>query len=364
VSIQIIGYVSHTRRTDTSGLWWSEDFDIDYIEETAIAHEQAGFDAVLVGADSWGPDSWMIAAHILQITTKLKVLVAHRPGFVQPTVAARQAVTLDRLTGGGRLALHIITGSSGGELQRDGDTLDTKLRYARSAEYMSCLRQVWEAPAPFDYQGQFYQFKQGFSAVKSTSPVKLSFAGSSEEALDVGAQYADMYMLWGEPLAGVAETINTVRDRATKFAKQSPVFSVSLRAITAGTESLAWEKAQTIYETARQELEQSNQANERLKQGAFKLDSVGAKRLDAFAHGSDVHDERLWLGFTRLVGRGGSTSALVGTVEQVTNAYMKYYDLGATALYLRGWEVAADARAYGKELIPALREAAKKRQQS
>jgi alkanesulfonate monooxygenase len=358
VSIQIIGYVSHTRRTDTSGLWWSEDFDIDYIEETARAHEEAGFDAILVGADSWGPDSWLIASHILRVTKKLKVLVAHRPGFVQPTVAARQAITLDRLSGGGRLALHIITGSAGGELQRDGDTLDPTLRYARSAEYMVLLRQIWTATAPFDVSGQFYQFKQGFSAIRPQHPLQLSFAGSSAEALDVGAQYADMYMLWGEPLAGIKETIDAVQTRSKAFNTTSPVFSVSLRAITAETEALAWDKAREIYETAQAQLGTANKADDQLKQGAFKLHSAGAQRLDAFANDSDVHDERLWLGFTRLVGRGGSTSALVGTVEQVTEAYMHYYDLGATALYLRGWDIATDATAYGQALIPALRAAA------
>lgn len=357
MSIQIIGYVSHTRRTETSGLWWSEDFDIDYIEETARAHEEAGFDAILVGADSWGPDSWLIAAHILRVTQKLKVLVAHRPGFVQPTVAARQAITLDRLSGGGRLALHIITGSAGGELQRDGDTLDPALRYARTAEYMDVLRKVYSAETPFDFDGQFYTFKQGFSAIKAPGPLQLSFGGSSSEALDVGARHADMYMLWGEPLAGVKETIDAVRSRSAALDKGAPVFSVSLRAITAETEDQAWDKAKVIYDTAQAQLGAVNQTGAQLKQAAFKLHSAGAKRLDAFAQDNDVHDERLWLGFTRLVGRGGSTSALVGTIDQVTQAYLKYYDLGATALYLRGWEIAADAREYGKALIPALRAA-------
>ena len=53
------------------------------------------------------------------------------------------------------------------------------------------------------------------------------------------------------------------------------------------------------------------------------------------------------LGFTRLVGRGGSTATLVGTVAQVVGEYLKYYDLGAHAFYLRGWDIAADASAYG-----------------
>jgi alkanesulfonate monooxygenase len=88
-----------------------------------------------------------------------------------------------------------------------------------------------------------------------------------------------------------------------------------------------------------------------------KADSVGARKLDDIARSGDVHDERLWLGFTRLVGRGGSTATLVGTVDQVVGEYLKYYDLGVQAFYLRGWNIADDARAYGRELIPQLRAA-------
>lgn len=361
MAAEIIGYVTHTRQTETTGLWWSDDFDIDYIEQTALAHERAGFDSVLIGADSWGPDSWQIAAHVLRVTTTLKVLIAHRPGFVQPTVAARQAITLDKLSGGGRIALHIISGSPGGELLRDGDTLPLHLRYARTAEYMKLLRAIWSAREPFNHRGDFYQFEQGFSAICPDAPLTLSFGGSSPEAIDVGAQYADKYMLWGEPLAGIAECIHNVCSRAQELGRPSPGFSVSLRAIIGATEADAWQRAEHIYVTAAQQLAQAGKAPATLTQGAFKLHSVGAQRLNAYAHDNDVHDERLWLGFTRLVGRGGSTSALVGTVDQVVEAYLRYYDLGAHAIYLRGWDIAADAEQYGRQLIPALRAATQDR---
>lgn len=356
MALEIIGYVSHTRHTDTSGLWWSAEFDPDYIALTAQAHEEAGFDAVLVGSDSWGPDSWQVAAHVLRSTRKLKVLVAHRPGFVQPTVAARQAITLQRLFGP-RVALHIITGSAGGELQRDGDTLDPALRYARTDEYMALLKRLWSAIEPFDHSGEFYRFRQGFSAIRPEAPLRLSFAGSSPEALRVGAKHADLYMLWGEPLAGVAQVIDTVHANASAAGTQSPRFSVSLRAVVGATEQAAWQKAQGIYQRAATELAKSREAPEALQQNAFGLASEGAKRLDDYARDGDVQDERLWLGFTRLVGRGGSTSALVGTAEQIAQAYRRYHALGARSLYLRGWDIAKDAREYGEELIPALRAA-------
>lgn len=354
MSVEIIGYVPHTRATETSGLWWSSDFDVDYIEEAALAHEEAGFDSVLVGMHSWSPDPWMIASHILRITKKLKVLVAHRPGPVQPTLAARQAITLDRLAGGGRLGLHIITGAPGGELQRDGDTLADDLRYERTAEYIDVLRKVWTADQPFDHAGPYYSVKQGFSSVRPLVQPAISFAGSSAGALAAGPGRTDYYMVWGEPLAASKATFDELHGLANERGRPLTI-SVSLRAIIGESEDKAWKKAEDIYNRAAAELATVGTAEGNLKQMEQKADSVGAIKLDAIARQGDVQDERLWLGFTRLVGRGGSTATLVGTLDQVTDSYLQYYQLGASAFYLRGWEIAADAREYGRELIPALR---------
>lgn len=355
--IEIIGYVPHTRRTETSGLWWSDDLDRDYIEETALAHEEAGFDSVLVGQGSWGPDALLIAQHVLTVTKRLKVLVAHRPGFVQPTVAARQFLTLDHLSGGGRLGVHIITGSAGGELQRDGDTLPDDQRYDRTAEYIDLLRKVWSERKPFDHKGRYYQIENGFSSIPPLGNLPLSFAGSSKGALAVGPGRTEYYMIWGEPLAQTAEAMRELHALGTARGL-SPKISVSLRAITGQTEDAAWEAAAEIYNRAEAELAQSRAADKQLQVARARIDSVGSAKLDAIAQRGDVQDERLWLGFTRLVGRGGSTTALVGTIPQVTDAFMTYYRAGAQAFYLRGWNIAADARAHGAELIPSLRAAA------
>lgn len=91
----------------------------DYVEKVARAHEEAGFDRALVAFHSNSPDSTLIASHAASVTKKLKFLIAHRPGFVAPTLAARQFATLD-VFNGGRTAVHIITGGDDRELRADG----------------------------------------------------------------------------------------------------------------------------------------------------------------------------------------------------------------------------------------------------
>ena len=74
--------------------------DGEYIAEFARAHEDAGFDTVLTGYSSSTPDGFEVAGYAASVTARLGYLIAHRPGFVAPTLAARKAATLDQLTGG------------------------------------------------------------------------------------------------------------------------------------------------------------------------------------------------------------------------------------------------------------------------
>ena len=86
-------------------------FNADIVAKTAQVHEATGFDRVLVGYFSDAPDGFILAAHAAAHTERLGFLLAHRPGFIAPTLAARKLATLDQLTGG-RLALHFIAGGS------------------------------------------------------------------------------------------------------------------------------------------------------------------------------------------------------------------------------------------------------------
>src|ERR1700743_3805917 len=82
--------------------------DRGYIRDFAQAAEAGGFDKVLVGYFSDGPDGFLLAAAAAAHTERLGFLVAHRPGFVSPTLAARKFATLDQITGG-RDAIHVIS---------------------------------------------------------------------------------------------------------------------------------------------------------------------------------------------------------------------------------------------------------------
>lgn len=360
MSVEIIGLVPTSDASESRGLGDYNRIDPGYIDRVARAHDAGGFDRVLVGYSASGPDGWSIAERILDRTERLKVLIAHRPGFVQPTLAARKAATIDQLTGGGRVAIHIITGGNEADQNRDGDFLDHDTRYRRSAEFISVFRQTLTSAEPFDFDGEFYRFRGAFSAVKplTGTGIPVFFGGSSPAAIDVGARLADVYAVWGEPLDAARAFFTQVLDVAAGAGRR-PSFSVSLRPILADTEEAAWARAEQIAAKTEQRIAGASAGGGVFREGLTT--SVGRQRLLEHADSKDVHDERLWTKVAGLTRSGGNTTALVGTPEQVAEALLRYYDIGADRLLIRGFDPYEDAVEYGEKLIPLVREGAAKR---
>jgi alkanesulfonate monooxygenase len=353
--------------------------DPDYLVAISQAHDEGDFDRVLVGYGAVAPEAWAVASTVLNRTKKLKVLVAQRPGFIQPVVLARMAATLDHLTGGGRIAIHFITGGDEADQRREGDFVPHDTRYRRTREMMAIARRLWREETPFDFEGEFYRYESAFSSVKPVSPggIPFYFAGASAPAIDVGAAEADVYAFWGEPRDQVAARMETISNAAAKVGRTLR-YSLSLRPIIADTEEEAWGKAEWIAAETAARIEM---AKERMKghqdtyQGlggkrnaTFSVDrktsgttSVGRKRLIQMSADQDIYDERLWMKVANLTGAAGNSTALVGTHEQVAEAMLRYYDIGITTLLLKGFDPLADAIEFGERLVPLLREGAASR---
>ncbi|MCE4060610.1 LLM class flavin-dependent oxidoreductase [Pandoraea sputorum] len=348
MSVEIIGMIQSSKQSEIHPKQGAA-VDRDYVRNFARAHEQSGFDRILVPHHSTSPSATLTIAYAATVTENIHFMLAHRPGFVAPTLAARQIATLDQFSGG-RLGVHFISGGSDEEQQRDGDFLLHDERYARTDEYLSILRRIWTEDTPFDHDGKYYRFKQGFSEVKPVQQphVPIFFGGASDAALDVAAKHADIYALWGESLDQVREITTRVRAAAAVHGR-TPRFSVSFRPVLAETEAKAWERADKILAQARAIREAAG-----VPQGSA-LQSEGARRLLAAADKGARLDKVLWTEIAKLIGGRSNSTALVGTPEQVADALLDYYDLGVTTFLIRGFDPLGDAIDYGRELIPRLR---------
>ena len=365
MSIEIIGMVGTQEVSESRGSLDGPQIDADYLARFARAHETAGFDRVLIGYGATSPDGFAVAAHVLYATSALKVLIAHRPGFVAPTLVARKLATLDQLTGGGRVAIHHITGGDEIDQKRDGDFTGHDRRYARTAEFMSLLRRELTAAEPFDYDGEFYQVRGAYSSVRpqTAAMIPLYFGGASAAAVGVGAEHADVYMLWGEPVAQIAERVAQIRAAAGRHGR-TVRFSLSVRPIVAETEEAAWRRAEDIRSATATRIAEARTAQVQGVQvpsrggrlfGFRESSSVGSERLQQQGAERDVHDERLWYGVTNLTGPGGNSTALVGTPRQVADALMAYRRVGVDTVLIRGFDPLDDVVDWGRELVPLLR---------
>ncbi|MGV7213986.1 LLM class flavin-dependent oxidoreductase [Bradyrhizobium sp. UFLA05-112] len=358
MSIEFIGFISNNNSSETV-VREGPVLNPTHIEAVAKAHENAGFDRALLAFNSTSPDALQVAQHVLNVTNRLNVLIAQRPGFTAPTLLARQFAVLDQLSRG-RVALHVITGGNATELRQDGNTLDDKdERYARTSEFLDIVRLEWTSDKPFTYKGRHYQVENGFAQVKPYNPggIRIYFGGASDAAVDVAGKHADTFALWGESYAQVRDVTSRVHNAAVRHGRPTPRFSLSVRPIIALTEKQAWEKAEAILARASELQDKTG-----YRKPADGHATAGARRLLALADQGSRIDKRLWTEIAKLTGANSNTTALVGTPEQVAEAFGDYYDLGISHFLIRGFDPLIDAIEYGRELIPLTRELIAKRQ--
>lgn len=85
-----------------------------------------------------------MASALAPLTRRLRYLVAVRPGLQPPTLAARMATTLDRLSGG-RLLINVVTGGDPVENKGDGIFLSHGERYQVTREFLDVYSRLLKA---------------------------------------------------------------------------------------------------------------------------------------------------------------------------------------------------------------------------
>ncbi len=317
---------------------------LEYLAQIARAADDLGFDAVLTPTGTWCEDAWLVTATLSQHTRRLRFLVAFRPGITNPTLAAQQAATFQRLTGG-RLVINIVTGGDADEQRRFGDWLSHDERYDRTGEFLTVLRGAWSGE-PFDFSGTHYRI-EGATVLAAPDPVpEIFFGGASPAAEEVAARHVDVYLLWGEPPAMARERIERMREKADAAGRQIR-FGMRLHVITRDTEREAWREADRLLDTMDSSLVDA------VQEVMAKTESVGQQRMTALHRGRRedlVVSPNLWAGIGLV--RPGAGTALVGSHEQVAERLFEYHELGLDEFILSGHPHLEEAYAVGENVLP------------
>ena len=319
---------------------------VAYLGQIARAAEQLGFAGALTPTGQWCEDAWLTTAMLTQLTERLKFLVAFRPGFLSPTLAAQMASTYQRQSGG-RLLLNIVTGGESREQRAYGDHLDKDARYARTGEFLHIVRRLWTG-ASVDFTGEHLAV-EGAKLSRLPEPVPpIYFGGSSRAAGRVAAQHADVYLTWGEPPADVAKKISWIRDLAAAEGRE-PAFGIRLHVITRDTAAQAWAEARRLLERIDRETVRKAQ------QGFATSESEGQRRMVALHRGStdalEIHPN-LWAGVGLV--RGGAGTALVGSHAEVADRIAEYAALGISEFVFSGYPHLEEAYWFGEGVLPLL----------
>ena len=333
------------------------EFDVGAIVASAVAQEQAGYDRVLIANTATMPDCHTIGAHVAASTTRLRLMLAHRPGFIAPTMAARLLATVDQLSGG-RAGVHIIAGPSDKELEADGDFLTKEERYHRALEYVGIMRRLWDSDAPIDHEGRYYRFNQAFVPVKPLRKpaIPVFWGGTSDVSVDACAQCADIFALSGDSLKNTREMVEKSRECAARYGRTLQ-HMMTLIVILGETEEEAWDKADAALD-AFLALQRSRDTGTASKGPTnFDVKSNNRSRQLQTADQGDRQDKCLWMGMTKAAaGKSGNQTTLVGTPARVADALMDYYAMGVTKFLLRGYRPQEDVPEFGRTLIPLFRE--------
>ncbi|MFG2327429.1 LLM class flavin-dependent oxidoreductase [Streptomyces sp. NPDC048568] len=319
---------------------------VAYLGQIARAAENLGFAGALTPTGAWCEDAWLTTAMVSQATERLKFLVAFRPGFVSPTLAAQMASTFQRQTGG-RLLLNVVTGGESREQRAYGDFLDKDARYRRTGEFLHVVRELWQG-GTVNLRGEHLQVEDA-RLTRVPDPVpEVYFGGSSPAAVEVAARHADVYLTWGEPPAQVAGKIARLREAAAREGRTLR-FGIRLHVITRDTAADAWAEAHRLLDGFDPDTVREAQAN------LARSESEGQRRMLALHGGSrdalEIHPN-LWAGIGLV--RGGAGTALVGGHDEVAERIAEYHALGIDEFVLSGYPHLEEAYWFGEGVLPRL----------
>ena len=328
----------------------------DYLKQVAQAADSLGYEGVLIPTGRSCEDPWVVAASLLPVTTRLKFLVAVRPGLHQPALAARMASTFDRLSGG-RLLINLVTGGDQAELEGDGVYLNHAERYEQSAEFI----RIWREILARSHTGETLDFEGKHLSVKGAKllypPVQIPhppvyFGGSSPAAHDLAAEQVEAYLTWGEPPAEVAKKVADVRARAAKHGR-TVKFGIRLHVIVRETDEQAWQAAEDLISRVDDDTVTRAQAT------FSRMDSEGQRRMAALHAGGSRRTRadleispNLWAGVGLV--RGGAGTALVGDPQTVAARIQEYAALGLDTFVRSGYPHLEEAYRFAELVFPLL----------
>ncbi len=314
--------------------------------------DRAGFEALLpVGR--WkgygGPsnfnnrtfEAFTWAAGLGAVTERIAVLATVHAPRVHPVIAAKQAATVDHISGG-RFVLNVVCGWFRNEFEMFGaEWREHDRRYAYAREWLDLTRKLWIETEPFDFNGEFFQGKALWSEPKPLQGAALPVmnAGSSPVGQRFSAENCDMnfVMLRQKDEASDRAQIANLK-RMAKANGRSGQCWIHGYAVVRPTEAAARRDLERYVVDYGDDIAVANMLN----MFGMESETLEPAVMDAFR-------------FHFKAGHGGYP--LVGTRESVVADMARLADMGVDGILLSWLDYLGECQAWIEDVLPLMESA-------
>jgi alkanesulfonate monooxygenase SsuD/methylene tetrahydromethanopterin reductase-like flavin-dependent oxidoreductase (luciferase family) len=319
--------------------------------EVAKIADRAGFEA-LIPIGRWRGfggsanfngvcfETYTWAAGIAAVTDQIAVVTTSHVPTVHPLVAAKQAATVDHISGG-RFGLNIICGWFGPEMRMfKGEMMAHDDRYDYADEWLDIVNTAWTKPGYFDYNTERFQISQGFSEPKPLNKPVLINAGGSPRGMRFCAEHCDVaFLIVNQSSDDVSQkqvrSYNELAQREFNRSLQTWCYSYVVQRKTK-------KEAQEYLDYYVNQLGDDEGADNIAKELGIQTGIFTPEQAEAFK----FHFKAGWAGVP-----------LVGTVGDIIDQFRKYSDWGLNGICLSWLDYHQGIKDFVAEVLPEMEEA-------
>ncbi len=184
-------------------------FEVNWanVKKTAALADDMGFEAIVPlarwrgfgGATDFNGEQFeplTFAAAVSAINATSSVFSTVQVPAVHPVLAAKQAATIDHVSGG-RFSLNVVTGGSRRDVELFGSPLlEHDERFVVAEEWITIMKLLWTSDEPVDFDGRFFKVKDALQRPKPIQPYPaLMNASTSSVGRNFAAKHFDIVFM-------------------------------------------------------------------------------------------------------------------------------------------------------------------------
>jgi len=310
----------------------------EYVKRLAQRSEEIGYDLTLIaelnlndikGVDAPSLDAWSTAAALAAVTKTLELMVAVRPTFHNPALLAKQAENIDRIGGGGRVSLNVVSSWWSEEARKYGVQFDEHDdRYARTSEWLEIVDRIWREDH-FSFTGNYYNLADTVMQPKPLKKPIIYAGGESEKAKNTIARQCDAYVMHGGDPSQIKAKIDDMARRRDALGLPPMSYGVAGYTIVRETEAEVKKEIERITDVKQSAAGYGNYqdwlANTKLEQKVSLEDYSVSNR--------------------------GLRSGLTGTPEQVSERVFEFEKAGVDLLLLQSSPQFEEMERFAEQVI-------------